>query len=244
MLQGLFEIKKNIMIATDIWQMDLHSENELSLKPGQFVEIKLDGFYLRRPISVACADKNNLTIIYKVVGKGTRVLSEMHDGKLDILYDLGNGYDLSLSGERPLLIGGGVGVPPLYYLAKQLVKLNKKVTVILGFNKKEEIFYEEEFRKLGCEVIVCTVDGSYGTKGFVTAPMKDLNYSYFYTCGPLPMLKAVYDASNTEGQFSFEERMGCGYGVCMGCTTKVKGGYKRICKEGPVLNKEEILWED
>lgn len=244
MLQGLFEIKKNIMIATDIWQMDLHSDKTIDLKPGQFVEIKLDGFYLRRPISVACADKNNLTIIYKVVGKGTRVLSEMHDGKLDILYDLGNGYDLSLSGDRPLLIGGGVGVPPLYYLAKQLVKLNKKVTVILGFNKKEEIFYEEEFKELGCEVIVCTVDGSYGTKGFVTAPMKDLNYSYFYTCGPLPMLKAVYDASNTEGQFSFEERMGCGYGVCMGCTTKVKGGYKRICKEGPVLNKEEILWED
>lgn len=244
MLQGLFEIKKNIMIATDIWQMDLHSDKKIDLKPGQFVEIKLDGFYLRRPISVACADKNNLTIIYKVVGKGTKVLSEMQEGKLDILYDLGNGYDLSLSGDRPLLIGGGVGVPPLYYLAKQLVKLDKIVTVILGFNKKEEIFYEEEFKELGCEVIVCTVDGSYGIKGFVTAPMKNLNYSYFYTCGPLPMLKAVYDVSNTEGQFSFEERMGCGYGVCMGCTTKVKGGYKRICKEGPVLNKEEILWED
>ncbi|MBQ9037448.1 MAG: dihydroorotate dehydrogenase electron transfer subunit [Erysipelotrichaceae bacterium] len=224
--------------------MDLYSEKELSLNPGQFVEIKLDGFYLRRPISVAYGDKHELVIIYKVVGKGTKVLSEMHDGKLDILYDLGNGYDLSLSGKKPLLIGGGVGVPPLYYLAKQLIDLKKEVTVILGFNKKEEVFYEEEFKELGCEVIVCTVDGSYGTKGFVTAPMSDLNYSYFYTCGPLPMLKAVYDGSSTEGQFSFEERMGCGYGVCMGCTTKVKGGYKRICKEGPILNKEEILWED
>ena len=244
MYQGIFEIKENRKIAKDVWQMDLTSEKEIGLRPGQFVEIQLDGYYLRRPISVADATDHSLTIIYKVVGKGTEVLSRMSKGNLDLLYDLGNGYDLSLSGEKPLLIGGGVGVPPLYYLAKELRKENKEVSVILGFNTKEEVFYEEEFKALGCDVTVCTADGSYGLKGFVTEGMKEKDYSYFYTCGPLPMLKAVYNYSTTSGQFSFEERMGCGYGVCMGCTTKVKGGYKRLCKEGPVLNKEEIVWED
>ena len=185
-----------------------------------------------------------LTIIYKVVGGGTEKMSEMRAGdKLDILTGLGNGYDTSLSGERPLLIGGGVGVPPLYMLAKKLIGEGKSVSVILGFNKKDEIFAEEDFKALGAEVRVATVDGSYGTRGFVTDAMADIDYTHFYTCGPEPMLKAVWRASKTSGQMSFEERMGCGFGACMGCSCKTLTGNKRICKEGPVMMKEEILWE-
>ena len=198
--------------------------------------------FLRRPISVCDCENGVLTIIYKVVGEGTVALSKMKKGQtLDVLTGLGNGYDLSLSGSNPLLIGGGVGVPPLYMLAKQLIKEGKQVNVILGFNKKEEIFYEAEFKALGASVIVCTADGSYGVKGFVTSAM-DLDYSYFYTCGPEPMLKAVYNATTTSGEYSFEERMGCGFGACMGCSCKTKYGNKRICKDGPVLVKEEVIW--
>ena len=185
-----------------------------------------------------------LTIIYKAVGKGTEQMRHMQEGCLDVLIGLGNGYDLSVSGERVLLLGGGVGVPPLYMLAKKLREEGKHVSVILGFNTKDEVFLEEEFRELGCDVCVTTADGSYGIKGFVTDAMKDIDYTYFYTCGPEPMLKAVYRSTVTEGQFSFEERMGCGFGACMGCTCKTITGYKRICKDGPVLRKEEILWED
>ena len=184
-----------------------------------------------------------MTILYKIVGKGTAAMAKMPVGeKVDVLVGLGNGYDLSLSGDRPLLIGGGVGVPPLYMLAKKLRSEGKEVSVILGFNTKNEIFYEDEFRALGCRVTVTTVDGSYGVKGFVTNAM-DIDYSYFYTCGPEPMLKAVYKTSKTSGEFSFEERMGCGFGACMGCSCKTITGYKRICKDGPVMKKEEILWE-
>jgi dihydroorotate dehydrogenase electron transfer subunit len=213
------------------------------IKCGQFVNILVDGHYLRRPISVCDCDKNNLTIIYKVVGKGTETLAKMGNENLDILTGLGNGYDTSLSGPAPLLIGGGVGVPPLYMLAKKLIKEKKIVKVILGFNTKSEVFFKEEFEKLGASVTVCTADGSEGVKGFVTDTMKE-DYSYFYTCGPEPMLKAVYKKSITDGQFSFEERMGCGFGACMGCSCKTITGYKRICKDGPVLTKGEILWED
>ena len=183
-------------------------------------------------------------LYYKVVGHGTEAMSAMAPGKqLDILTGLGNGYDLTLSGEKPVLLGGGVGVPPMYNLAKKLLEQGKKVTVILGFNTKNEIFYEKEFKSLGCTVLTTTVDGSYCIKGFVTDALKDANYTYFYTCGPEPMLKAVYKASTTSGQMSFEERMGCGFGACMGCSCKTLTGYKRICKEGPVMKKEEILWE-
>ena len=168
----------------------------------------------------------------------------MKKGKLDVLTGLGNGYDMSLSGDRPLLIGGGAGVPPMYMLAKKLIAEGKKVTVILGFNKKNEMFYEDEFKALGADVKVATADGSYGIKGFVTDAMDGVDYTYFYTCGPEPMLKAVYNKSKTSGQFSFEERMGCGFGACMGCSCKTITGYKRICKDGPILQKEEILWED
>lgn len=245
MKQGIFKITKNVNLTDDVMLMVLEGDATAITKPGQFINIKLEGKYLRRPISVCYATENEITIIYKVVGHGTKQMSEMNVGEeLDVLTGLGNGYDISLSGEKPLLIGGGVGVPPLYMLAKKLIDLGKKVTVILGFNTKNEIFYENEFKNLGCDVFVTTVDGSYGTKGFVTNVMEELDYSYFYTCGPEPMLKAIYKASKTSGELSFEERMGCGFGACMGCSCKTITGYKRICKEGPVMSKGDILWED
>lgn len=244
MKQTIFEIKENTPLTSNVYKMVLCGDTGDITASGQFVNIKLDGFYLRRPISVCDCESGILTIIYKAVGKGTEAMAKMNIGeKLDVLTGLGNGYDLEKSGDSPLLLGGGVGVPPMYMLAKELIKQGKKVSVILGFNKKDEIFYEEEFKALGADVTVCTADGSYGVRGFVTDAMKDTQYSYFYTCGPEPMLKAIYSASKTSGQFSFEERMGCGFGACMGCSCKTVTGYKRICKDGPVLEKEEILWE-
>ena len=244
MKQSIFTIKENIALTSSVYKMTLEGDVSEITNPGQFVNIKLDGLYLRRPISVNDVVGNQLTIIYKVVGKGTELMSKMKEGSLDILTGLGNGYDISLSGDKPLLIGGGVGVPPLYMLAKELIKLGKKPIVILGFNTKDEIFYEKEFASLGAKVYVTTVDGSCGEKGFVTDVIKNLNdYTYFYTCGPEPMLKAIYNTATTEGQFSFEERMGCGFGACMGCSCKTIYGNKRICKDGPVLKKEEILWQ-
>ncbi len=244
MKQEIFEILTNSEIAPSVMKMTLKGEVSDITKPGQFVNIKLDGFFLRRPISVCDAENGVLTIIYKVVGKGTERMSKMKEGEsLDVLTGLGNGYDTSLSGDRPVLLGGGVGVPPLYKLAKQLKKEGKRVTVILGFNKESEIFYEKEFKEIADSVIVATADGSYGVKGFVTDALKGVDYTYFYTCGPEPMLKALFKATETEGQLSFEERMGCGFGACMGCSCKTIYGNKRICKEGPVLKKEEILWE-
>jgi len=244
MKQALFEIVSNTALTENVYKMVMRGETCAITAPGQFVNIKLEGLYLRRPISVCDVQGDELTIIYKVVGKGTKQMSQMKEGKLDVLTGLGNGYDLSLSGDHPVLLGGGVGVPPMYLLAKRLVAEGKKVSVILGFNTKNEVFYENEFKGLGCDVTVTTVDGSYGLKGFVTDALKDIPYTYFYTCGPEPMLKAVYKASATSGQMSFEKRMGCGFGACMGCSCKTITGYKRICKEGPVMRKEEILWED
>ena len=244
MKQSIFEIKENVALTDTVFRMTLAGDTGDITAPGQFVNIKLDGLFLRRPISVCDSTEGELTIIYKVVGGGTEKMSAMLPGdKLDILTGLGNGYDTSISGTHPLLIGGGVGVPPLYMLAKKLISEGKHVSVILGFNKKDEIFAEEDFKALGAEVRVATVDGSYGTRGFVTDAMADIDYTHFYTCGPEPMLKAVYRASRTSGQMSFEERMGCGFGACMGCSCKTLTGNKRICKEGPVMMKEEILWE-
>lgn len=240
----IFTINSNELIAKSVYRMTLTGDTSDITNCGQFVNIKLDGFYLRRPISVCDVQGDVLTLIYKVVGNGTEKMSEMCEGeKLRVLTGLGNGYDLTKSGGAPLLIGGGVGVPPMYMLAKKLISKGCKVSVILGFNTKDEVFYENEFKALGCDVTVTTVDGSYGTKGFVTDALPE-SYSYFYTCGPEPMLKAVYRSAKTSGQFSFEERMGCGFGACMGCSCKTVTGYKRICKDGPVLEKEEILWEN
>lgn len=244
MKESFFEIIENESLTPDIYKMVLKGDTSDITAPGQFVNIKLQGLYLRRPISVCDKENDLLTIIYKVVGKGTEQMKNMTSGKLNILSGLGNGYDTSLSGDKPLLIGGGVGVPPMYMLCKELIKEGKKVSVILGFNKKSEIFYAKEFANLGAEVYITTVDGSEGIKGFVTDAMKDIDYSYIYTCGPEPMFKAIYKAMKTEGQFSFEERMGCGFGACMGCSCKTITGYKRICKDGPVMKREEILWED
>ena len=243
MKQVIYNVLTNEKIAKDVFKMTMQGDCE-SIRCGQFVNILIDGLYLRRPISVCEVEGDVLTLIYKVVGKGTEKMSLMEKGtQLDVLTGLGNGYNLELSGDKPLLIGGGVGVPPMYELAKQLTSQGKAVTVILGFNKAEEIFYQDEFKALGADVYVATVDGSVGTKGFVTDVMNTLQgYTYVYTCGPEPMLKAVYNTSVTSGQFSFEERMGCGFGACMGCSCKTKYGNKRICKEGPVLTKEEIIW--
>ena len=243
MKQSIFEILSTTPLTDSVYKMVLQGDTEAITASGQFVNIRLEGMFLRRPISVCDYDEKTLTIIYKVVGKGTEAMSAMEQGqKLDILTGLGNGYDLSPSGEHPVLLGGGVGVPPMYNLAKKLVAQGKRVSVILGFNTASEVFYEEEFKALGCQVTVTTVDGSYGQKGFVTNALPE-NYTYFYTCGPEPMLKAVYRSTYSSGQMSFEERMGCGFGACMGCSCKTLTGYKRICKEGPVMKKEEILWD-
>ena len=244
MKQSTFTILTQRPLTDAVYELRLQGDTSAITRPGQFVNIKLSGLYLRRPISVCDVQGDVLTLIYKVVGKGTAQLAAMQSGqKLDLLTGLGNGYDVERSGDRPLLIGGGVGVPPLYWLAKQLRAQGKQVSVILGFNTKSEIFYEEAFRALGCETTVTTVDGSCGVKGFVTNAM-DLAYTHVYSCGPEPMLRAVYRACKTGGSFSFEERMGCGFGACMGCSCKTVTGYKRICREGPVLQKEEILWTD
>lgn len=239
--QNNYKILSNEKIAKDVYKMILEGDTQYITAPGQFINIKLDGKFLRRPISVCDCDKNTITIIYKVVGSGTEYMAGLESGEvLDVLTGLGNGYDISKSA-KPLLIGGGVGVPPMYMLAKKLIESGQKPTVILGFNTKEEIFFEEEFKALGCDVRVTTVDGSYGIKGFVTDAFPD-NYDYFYTCGPMPMFKAIENTAKTSGQYSFEERMGCGFGACMGCSCKTKYGNKRICKDGPVLEREEIIW--
>ena len=237
MKQRLFEIQSNEQIAKNVYRMQL-SGDTTGILPGQFVNIRVQGQFLRRPISVCNIADGILTIIYKVVGVGTEAMSHLPVGtQLDVLTVLGNGYDLSKAGDEPLLVGGGVGVPPMYMLARQLREMGKAVRVILGFNTKDEVFYEEEFRALGCDVTVTTVDGSHGVKGFVTNAL-DGQQSYYYTCGPLPMIKALLQAAGTNGEVSMEERMGCVFGACMGCTIQTTQGPKRVCKEGPVFPAE------
>ena len=243
MKDSIFTLEKSELIAKNTYLWELVGDTSDITAPGQFVNIKLDGFYLRRPISVANVEGDILTLIFKAVGAGTEKMAKMGAGeKLLILTGLGNGYDLAPSGDAPLLIGGGAGVPPMYLLARELIAKGKSVSVILGFGSSDEVFFKEEFEALGARVLVTTVDGSMGIKGFVTDAFGEVDYSYFYTCGPEPMLRAVYDKSTTSGQFSFEERMGCGFGACMGCTCETKYGNKRICRDGPVLVKEEIIW--
>ena len=232
--KGIYEIRSNEPLTESVWRMVLVGDTQYLTAPGQFVNIAVEGCYLRRPISVCDYDNESITLIYKVVGQGTEIMSHMQAGeKLDVLTGLGNGFSLSATTERPLLIGGGVGVPPLYNLAKKLKEAGKNVQVVLGFNRADEIFYAEEFKALGVDVHIATVDGSVGVKGFVTDAMKELEFDYIYTCGPLPMLKAIYSASECDGEFSFEERMGCGFGACMGCSCQTTKGSKRICKEVP-----------
>ena len=242
--KGTYRIVENRPLTSNVYRMQVEGDTQWIVRPGQFVNIEIEGFYLRRPISICDYSDNTITLIYKVVGRGTEAMSHMQAGReLDMLTGLGNGYDVSRSGEHPLLVGGGVGIPPLYGLAKRLTAQGKRVTAVLGFNRESEIFLAEEFRALGAEVIIATADGSAGLKGLVTDGMAAVSdYTYLYTCGPEPMLKAVYSACKTSGQFSFEERMGCGFGACMGCSCKTKYGNKRICKDGPVLEKEEIVW--
>ena len=243
MKQEILTITENVPVTSCVYRMRLEGADLEAQNPGGFVNIRLDGLFLRRPISVYDSEPGSLTILYKVVGKGTEQMAAMKPGEtLDVLTGLGNGYDLSKSGEAPVLLGGGVGVPPLYLLAKKLIAEGKKPQAVLGFNTAAEVFGEAEFKALGCGVKVTTADGSYGVKGFVTDALP-AEYSYFYTCGPEPMLRAVYRATKTSGQLSFEERMGCGFGACMGCSCKTITGYKRICREGPVLEKEEIIWD-
>ena len=244
MIQGQYLVRSNTPLTKSMMQFSLEGDTSAIKAPGQFVNIKLDGFYLRRSISVCNVDGELLTLIYKVVGRGTEAMSRMQPGgKLNALVGLGNGYSLDECGDKPMLIGGGAGVPPMFLLARRLLARGADVTVVLGFNAREEIFYEEEFRALGAKVMVATADGSYGVRGFVTDAMKQLPApSAVCACGPEPMLKAVYNAADVPGQFSFESRMGCGFGACMGCTCKTKYGAKRICKDGPVLRREEIVW--
>ena len=240
----VYTIVSNEPIARDVYKMVLAGDTSAITAPGQFINLQLDGFYLRRPISVCDYDDDSVTLLYKVVGGGTEAMSEMKSGdKVDALTGLGNGFNTAKSGDKPLLIGGGVGVPPMVNLCKVLLAEGKKPTVILGFNSAADVFYEAECQALCVDAVVTTTDGSYGMKGFVTDAMKGLTYSYFYTCGPEPMFRAIDKVATTSGQYSFEERMGCGFGACMGCSCKTLTGYKRICKEGPVMEKEEILWE-
>ena len=242
MTQGIYRVEYNRELSKDVWEMRLSGDTAAVAAPGQFINIRLDGFFLRRPISICDWDGEGITVIYKAVGRGTAALSSVEPGQdLDILCGLGNGFDVSKCGPRTLVIGGGAGVPPMYGLAKALQRAGKTPAAILGFNKKEEIFYEDAFRALGIATTVTTVDGSYGVRGFVTGAVQP-PYDYFCACGPLPMLKAVCSAAATSGLLSFEERMGCGFGACMGCSCKTKYGDKRICKDGPVLEKEEIIW--
>ncbi len=243
--KAIYSILSNEPLTRDVYRMVLEGDSQWITRPGQFVNIELEGFYLRRPISISDWSENTITIIYKVVGRGTQVMSQMGVGvKLDILTGLGNGFNPDAECQKPLLVGGGVGVPPLYRLAKELIAKGRKVSVVLGFNKADEVFYADEFKALGADVYVSTADGSMGVKGFVTDAIREANidFDYFYSCGPLPMLKALCGCCEQDGELSFEERMGCGFGACMGCSCKTLTGNKRICKDGPVMKRGEIIW--
>ena len=244
MKQLIYTVEENIPIAREVYKMTLLGDTSPITRPGQFVNLRLDGFYLRRPISVCDCEDGRLTIIYKVVGQGTKSLSLIAPGTaVDTLSGLGNGYSLEKRGESPLLVGGGVGVPPLYLLAKRLIEKGCRVSCVLGFNSAEDVFYEEEFSRLGAGVTVMTADGSYGSHGFVTDAIPGLSYSFFYSCGPEAMFRAMHGVMRTSGQYSFEERMGCGFGACMGCSCKTVTGFKRICREGPVMDSSDIIWD-
>ena len=244
-IRELYTIRENTPAARDVFRMRLEGNTAAFSRPGQFLNIALDGLFLRRPISIADYDESGVLIYYKVVGEGTRRMSGMAPGEtLDVLTGLGNGFDVTKSGEHPLVVGGGVGAPPLYRLTRELLAAGKAPHVILGFNTAADVFLTAEFQAMGVPVTVATADGSAGVRGFVTDALRSaaIPYDYVYTCGPEPMLRALYGATDSSGQYSFEARMGCGFGACMGCSCKTKYGSKRICRDGPVLEKEEIVW--
>ena len=245
MQRVVLTVTKNEALTPLIYEMHLAGDVSGVTCAGQFVEIALDGLYLRRPISVCNYEDGELTLIYKVVGKGTDLMSQMAEGtQLDVLTGLGNGFNINHECKKPLLVGGGVGVPPLYRLTRDLIAQGKEVTVVLGFNTESEIFYAEKFEEAGAKVIIATADGSVGVKGFVTTAIAEsgVEADYFYSCGPLPMLKALCQSLEIDGEVSLEERMGCGFGICMGCSIQTTKGAKRVCKEGPVFKKEEVIW--
>ena len=245
MQRVILTVTKNEALTPLIYEMHLAGDVSGVTRAGQFVEIALDGLYLRRPISVCNYEDGELTLIYKVVGKGTDLMSQMAEGtELDVLTGCGNGFNIDHECEKPLLVGGGVGVPPLYRLTRDLIARGKEVTVVLGFNTESEIFYAEKFEEAGAKVIIATADGSVGIKGFVTNAIAEsgVGADYFYSCGPLPMLKALCQSLEIDGEVSLEERMGCGFGICMGCSIQTTKGAKRVCNEGPVFKKEEVIW--
>jgi len=245
MKQGIFTVCESIPLTRDVYKLRLEGDTSAITNCGQFVNLKIDGLFLRRPISVCDVEGDILTVVFRAVGAGTERMAAWKKGdSADILTGLGNGFDTSLSGERPLLIGGGLGCTPMMLTAKRLISEGRKVSAVLGFNTKDELILEDELCSLGADVTVTTADGSYGIKGFVTDALGAMDYTYFYACGPEAMLKALCRETKTPGELSFEQRMGCGFGACMGCTCKTLAGNKRICKDGPVLKKEELLWGD
>ena len=238
------KVTSNRPLAKGIWEMKL-SGCTPECRPGQFVNLMIGGCYLRRPISVCDWQDSILTLAYKIVGKGTRAMSEMNPGaEIDALAPLGNGFDTSVPCAGALLVGGGIGCAPLFKLSRALRAQGKDVTLVAGFRASDEIYYKEEFEALGVKVLIATEDGSAGVKGFVTDAIRYENpsYDYIYACGPMPMMRALCSVTDAPGQMSLEERMGCGFGICMGCTCKTMTGGKRICKEGPVFPREEIIW--
>ena len=243
MKEADYIIISNIALNSAIYEMRLKGDTGALSRSGQFIDVAVTGKYLRRPISVCDYDEKGLTIVYKVVGEGTAALSRMRPGEsVNALCGLGNGFDDGAAAKKIALVGGGVGLPPLYGLAKRLKENGAVFSVLAGFNSAADMYYTDNFRALCGDVRIATADGSFGTKGFVTSLLGKGEFDYFYACGPLPMLKAIMNADDHPAQLSFEERMGCGFGACMGCTVKVKGGYKRICKDGPVLVREEVIW--
>ena len=237
-----FQIAENSLIALKTYKLVLVGDCAVE---GEFVHIAIPGFYLRRPLSICDLEDGRMAIVYKVVGKGTRVLSERQSGEtLEVLTGLGKGFDPDACREEALLVGGGLGVPPLLLLAKRLKAQGKKVTAVLGFNTAEERILVPEFESVCDTVAVSTVDGSVGVKGFVTDAIKALQPSFdcFYTCGPMVMMKVVCQTLEGPGECSLEERMGCGAGFCYGCSIQTKNGPRRVCKDGPVFKKEELIW--
>lgn len=245
MRETTFTLDRVRQLNGDTYELSLSGDASAVTAPGQFVNLELPGYFLRRPISICDWTASSLRLLVKEAGKGTRELVRLTPGTaLRVLTGLGNGFAMDLAGSSPVLAGGGIGAAPLYGLARRLLEQGKAPTVALGFRSKADAYYLEEFAALGCPVAVATEDGSLGAKGFVTDCIAALpGCDYVCACGPLPMLKAVHGMPQLKGgQFSFEARMGCGFGACMGCTVPTAGGYKRVCKDGPILFQEEIVW--